>query len=264
MTEPHLAGITRYPVKSLDGEKLSSATLEDKTGAIRGDREYAIVDAAGDYVNGKRTAAVHAIRASYDDGEIELAIPGNPVLRTDLESGTDRIAKRLRDWFEIDVELIRQPAGGFPDDTALSGPTVISTATLETVASWFPDIGVSDMRQRFRANLEIGGVPAFWEDRLFADHGEVIRFRIGDTPIDGVSPCSRCVVPARDPRTGEETPDFRRRFSDHRAETKPSWLDSDRFDHDFRLMVNTRVPEKGRGTTIDQGDPVECIGTRPE
>jgi uncharacterized protein YcbX len=45
-------------------------------------------------------------------------------------------------------------------------PSVISTATIETVASWFDGLTVEGTRRRLRANVEVSGVPAFWEDRF--------------------------------------------------------------------------------------------------
>ncbi|WP_368409248.1 MOSC domain-containing protein [Halomarina litorea] len=140
---------------------------------------------------------------------------------------------------------------------------MVSTATLREVASWF-DVSVDSARRRFRANLEVGApdVPPFWEDRLVADHGEAVAFRVGEAELLGVTPCQRCVVPSRDPNTGAETPGFRERFLERRAATRPEWLDTDRFDHYFRLMVNTHVPESEVGVALSVGDPVEVLGTR--
>ena len=66
---------------------------------------------------------------------------------------------------------IRQDASRLPHDTDASGPTVISAATLAAVSAWFPGLTPQDTRLRFRTNLEISGVPAFWEDRLFGSPG---------------------------------------------------------------------------------------------
>jgi len=63
-------------------------------------------------------------------------------------------------------------------------------------------------RARFRANLEVDGVPPFWEDQLYGQRGTTVRFSIGDFLFDGVNPCQRCVVPARDPITGQDNQDF--------------------------------------------------------
>lgn len=90
----------------------------------------------------------------------------------------------------------------------------------------------------------------------------MVRFRIGDTILEGVNPCRRCVVPARDPDTGDETPGFRERFIEQRRETKPDWTDSDRFDSDYRVMVNTRVLDEEASLTV--GDSVEILDTRSE
>ena len=66
------------------------------------------------------------------------------------------------------------------------------------------------MRMRFRANLEIGEVPAFWEDRLYGESGTTVRFTVGAVCLEGTNPCQRCVVPTRDPLTGTEAADSRR------------------------------------------------------
>ncbi|MFC7154317.1 MOSC domain-containing protein [Halomarina halobia] len=272
-----LRRITTYPVKSLDPQVREAARVVER-GALDGDREYAMVAAPedaphdpetasvggrGDYVNGKRTARVHRLRSTVDREARTLTLRehgSEGSLTFDLD---DRAALNawLSDYFGEPVSVRREPAGGFPDDRQHSGPTVVSTATLREVASWF-DLDLDSARRRFRASLEIGGVPAFWEDRLYADRGEAVAFRVGDVELLGVNPCQRCVVPSRDPDTGEATLDFRETFIRRRGETRPGWLDSERYDHDFRLMVNTRVPEREWGKTLRTGDEVEVLGTR--
>jgi len=77
---------------------------------------------------------------------------------------------------------------GLPDDRAAPGPTVVSRATLETVASWFDEIAdATEMRRRLRPNLVLDDCPAFWEDRLFADHGGRARVDRSDRAIRGQS-----------------------------------------------------------------------------
>lgn len=258
---PRLARISVYPIKSLDAFEPERVTITP-AGPIEGDRRYAMVDEGGEYVNGKRTPKVHRLRASYDDPDrVRLSTPDSGAGEFDLTADRGELAERLSEQFGYPVGLARDDVG-MPDDTEIPGPTVISTATIEEVASWF-DLAPESVRRRFRANLEIGGVPSFWEDRLFSDHGCVVDFSIGDVRLAGVNPCQRCVVPSRDPDTGEELEGFRERFIEKREETLPEWTDSDRFDHQFRLMVNTRVPEDGAGE-IEVGDPVEIIGEREE
>lgn len=248
-------------------------------GRLELDREYAVVDrpasaprpdhevgGAGNYLNGKRTDAVHRIRSSFDPdaNTVTLRTTGAETQQAFDMDDRGELNGWLSEYFGRPVSVRRTDSGGYPDDRELSGPTVISTATLRSVASWFPDIGVEEMRRRFRANIEIDGVPAFWEDRLYADHGEYVAFRIGDVRFEGVNPCQRCVVPTRDPDTGERTADFRATFVERRRETLPSWAARGRFNHYYRLMVNTRVPDSQRGQQIAVGDPVEIIGTQAE
>ena len=262
--DPHLARITVYPIKSLDPGDVERVRVIEN-GALAGDREYAIRDSEGEYVNGKRERRTHRLRTSFDGNAVELREHGtDESARFDPETDHEALSTWLSEFFGYPVNLDREPEGGFPDDTVLSGPTVVSTATLETVAGWFDGISTSGMRRRLRANLEVGGVPAFWEDRLYGDPGSVVAFAVGETEFEGVNPCQRCVVPSRDPDTGEEYDGFRQTFVENRRETLPAWAATGRFDHYFRLMVNTRVPEESWGGELAVGDEVRVIGERPE
>lgn len=63
---PRLARITVHPRKSLDPVYPEHTTVVEN-GGLEHDREYAMVDDDDVYVNGKRTDAVHRLRASYDE-----------------------------------------------------------------------------------------------------------------------------------------------------------------------------------------------------
>ncbi len=192
---------------------------------------------------------------------VSEAADGEPE-RLDLVGGPDRAEAWFADYFDQPVALHRDADGGFVDRPD-AGPSVVSTATLGAVASWFDDLTVDGVRRRLRANVEVGGVPAFWEDRFVgegapiftvtpADGGQEIRF-------EGVEPCGRCVVPTRDPTTGEPTPGFRERFVERRAATFPDWADRTAFPHDYTLMLIARVPAADRGGTLHVGDQVEVV-----
>ena len=43
----------------------------------------------------------------------------------------------------------------------------------------------------------------------------------------------------------------------------PEWSGGERFDHDYRLIVNPIVPDSEPGTEIAVGDEVRIVGTRP-
>jgi uncharacterized protein YcbX len=294
--DPSLAAIRRYPVKSLTADAREQATLV-AAGGIEGDREWAMVagpadapfepgsaDVGGDgeYINGKRTAKVHRLASTYvpradggpalrirrreDPSDEQVVFPlydGRPV---ENPAGEADVHADLNDWlsdyFDQPVS-VRWHGGGQQDDRKRHGPTIVSTATLREVAAWF-DFDVASARRRFRANLEIEGVPPFWEDRLFTDQGDVVRFRVDDAELLGVTPCQRCVVPTRDPDTGAETPEFRARFVEHREATLPEWTACDRFDNPYHLMTLSHVPSESVGMAIEVGDTVERLGTRVE
>jgi hypothetical protein len=170
-----------------------------------------------------------------------------------------QLARWLSDYFETPLDVVEDAAGGFPDDTDFPGPTVISVATLAEVARWFEGVTLDGARGRFRANLEIDGVEPFWEDRLVSDEGRAVRFRIGEVELLGMNPCQRCPVPSRDPLTGETISGFARRFAERRAETLPSWAPRSRYDHFYRLAVNTRAVS-AQPRTLRVGDEVTILG----
>ncbi|MFB2897568.1 MOSC domain-containing protein [Aerosakkonemataceae cyanobacterium BLCC-F50] len=258
---PYLASISLYPLKSLDGIAVNQAKVLP-SGALCQDREFAIVDTQGRFVNGKRNAKVHLLRSSWNSSTqtICLEIHGTGEKKEfDIESDRSELESWLSEYFGFAVTLVRNSTTGFPDDNIASGPTVISTATLETVASWFPGISVTEMRQRLRTNLEINGVPPFWEDRLFASEGEVVKFQIGEVIFEGINPCQRCIVPTRNSLTGESYANFQKIFTEKRRETLPSWVNSSRFNHFYRLSLNTKIPASEAGKILRLGDEVNLL-----
>jgi uncharacterized protein len=258
---PHLASIFIYPVKSLEPVSVQQIRVL-ASGALEGDRGFAMFEAGDKFVNGKRNPLVHRLRSSFD--------PLTGVLRigraeTGLTSAfhVDKQKAELETWltefFGMPVSFRRNAEVGFPDDLDCPGPTLISTSTLAEVASWFPPLDVQQMRVRIRANLEFGGVEPFWEDRLYSVKGSLVRFRIGDCLFDGNNPCQRCVVPPRDPQTGENYPGFSKIFTEKRQRTLPAWAEKSRFNHFYRLAINTIVPEGQSGKSLRVGDEVEVL-----
>lgn len=264
--EPRLARITIYPFKSFNGVVVSQANAL-VGGALEHDRRFALRDASGEIINAKRTDAVHRLQlgVDLDRGLVSLASADDPIdHQFNLESDRPRLEAWLRQYFQSEepLEIVERMEGGFPDDTEAPGPTIVSTATLEAVAGWFPGLSTEEIRRRFRANLEIGGVSAFWEDRLYASVDEVVRFQIGEWRLEGTNPCQRCVVPTRDSASGTITPGFSKHFARQRKANLPPEADASRFDHFYRLAVNTR-PAQPRAAHIQIGDPVRILGTFP-
>ena len=255
---PRLARIRIHPIKSLDPVEVGEARI-GPSGGLEHDRAWALFSVDGRWVNAKRTAAMHLIRAAYapDLGSVTLSVPGDSrkmfCATLEFPGDTERAAEWFSAYFEQQI-LVRYSADGFPDDALASGPTIVSTASLEAVAGWF-DLSVDDVRLRFRSNLEIDGVPAFWEDQLFAeDERGTVRFKIGEVNFEGSNPCARCPVPARDARTGADFVGFQKYFAEQRHATLPAWSPAARFDHYYRLSTNTRVPSAEAGKLLRFGD----------
>ena len=89
MTSPYLAGIYIYPIKSLARIAVPHVKIL-ASGALEHDREFALFDLQGKFVNGKRYAKVHLLRSLLD---IESRI-----LSLQIQE-TSKIA-----WFHLDKE----------------------------------------------------------------------------------------------------------------------------------------------------------------
>jgi uncharacterized protein YcbX len=268
----HIDRLRLYPVKGLDGTEIESARISD-AGTLVGDREFAMCDPDAGRIetgadmqtlayNGKQTDRIHDVRTAYDPetGALTVEPKGRDDRRQfDLSTAAGRAAASewFGDFIGDAVEFRRHEPPAFVDRPD-AGPSVVSTATLSEVASWFDDMTVEGARRRLRANVEVGGVPAFWEDRFAGDDAPGFVVDEGDDAVrfEGAEPCSRCVVPSRDPETGDPLPEFRERFVERRETTFPEWADREAFPHYYTVMLISRVPEGSRGRTIAVGDAI--------
>ena len=247
---PRLSRIAIYPVKSLNPIYVDEVKVLE-SGALENDRCFALWDEQNKFVNGKREPKVHHLRLTQF-GKEGLTLDshlGELVVDwvEDPEISDVVTESYLKEFFGYRVTLYPNPAvaeppgnPGFPDDLELGGPTLVSSASLKTVSDWFGGLPYEETWLRFRANLEIDDVPAFWEDQLYtADREQGIPFTIGRIPFLGMNPCARCVVPTRHPETGETIAGFAKTFRTERERTLPEWAERERFDHYFRLALNT-------------------------
>jgi uncharacterized protein YcbX len=279
---PTLDRITLYPVKSLDGVEVAEARVLP-SGGLENDRRWRLVDLDGRVVNAKRTPLFHAIRAEYDLAEKLISLsrwadpPSSPPHTFPLVPGSEGPCEWLSDALGVKVLLEERPDGGFPDDRDASGPTLVSTASLEEVARWF-GFDLAESRRRFRANLEIGGCDAFWEDTLaspaparrppslgelppdlpgdpYADlpPAEPREFSIGDARFLATNVCKRCVVPSRESRSAEVTAHFRDAFEARRGRALRGDVDASGWNHLYRLGVNTRAAGAGGRIALSDG-----------
>lgn len=274
-TTPRLSHIAVHPVKALDPVAVERVAVTD-IGGLDNDRAYAIVTKDGEYLNGKQTDEVHRIRSAVDleQRRVTLGVDSNEHPATDDTADTERrefhldedreaIEAWLSAYFGRPVTLAVGQGGSLTDgvvygDEDRTGPTLVSAATLQEVASWYDGIDAREMRLRLRPNLVVEGVPPFWEDRLVASGGR--RFRIGAVTLEGTHPVPRCVVPTRDPHTGEADENFRETFVEQREATLPEWVDRTAFDGNlYSVTVGTRVPESERGRELRVGEDVRVV-----
>src|SRR6516225_2488732 len=254
-----LSNIRLHPIKGLDPVSVPEARI-GANGGLQLDRVWVLFGVDGRWINGKNNPAIHRIRAEYDPqvSRVTLSAPGPSGERGPAKLAFPADVERAAEWFSEYFGLrviVRHVPEGAPDDGLAPGPTIVSTASLQAVCDLFPSTGLNEMRERFRTTLEIDGVPAFWEDQLFGeDDNCVVRFRIGEVAFEGSNPCARCPVPPRHPRSGEALSGFQKKFTDMRRALLPDFSPRARFDHFYRMAVNTRVPSAEEGKRLRVGD----------
>jgi uncharacterized protein len=257
---PFLHRIEIFPIKSLEG-MLTDRVSVLPSGALKGDRQFAITDEQGRFVNGKSNPLVHRLRARFSQDTLNatlwrLGTEERETFALDEEGkgGLTGLEAWLSDYFGQTVTLEKNTDTGFPDDLNAPGPTIISTATLERVAEWFPGLDLAEIRRRFRTNLEVGGVAPFWEDRLFGQAEQSVEFQVGVGNFVGVNPCQRCIVPTCDSLTGLAYEAFQKKFVQKREAELPIWTAKSQFKHFYKLAVNTRLSVPTQGFCLNTGD----------
>lgn len=221
---PVLSSLWRYPAKSMMGEELNAALIDN--GGLLGDRAYALVDQATGKVvsakNPKKWPDFFAFRAAY----VEPPEPGRPLpaIRITLPDGewvlsnqadvNDRLSAVLsrpvvlqqhapkqaaleQYWPEREgeAEEITQEAmaGAAPEGTFFDYATVhiLTSGSLNKLRQIYPE-GRFEVR-RFRPNLVIETDPAV-SDFVENDWvGKVLE--IGEVRLQVTDPCPRCVMP---------------------------------------------------------------------
>lgn len=256
---PVVSAIKIFPIKSLDGINLTRATIGGG-GSFEYDREFAMVDDNNNFIIGKTNPKIHLIRTQFDldNNLVQLKLPGVTSWQEfNLHSQTDNINDYLTAFFGFNVRLIQNSSGRFMDMPDESSFTVVSTSTLEKVASWFEDTTAAEIRRRFRTTLELSGTPPFWEDHLFSSRGTDISFCIGEVQLFGKGPRARCIVPTRDSYSGQGNRMFAKDFSRHRASELPEFSKLAEYDHNYFLTVNCAVATSSIGKTISVGDALK-------
>jgi uncharacterized protein YcbX len=231
-----VVALWRHPVKSLGGEALVEAEVDDD--GLRGDRSWGIRDdETGRILTARREPRLLEASASLDaDGEPIIQLPDQSPVRG-LGAATDAA---LSGWLGKPVTLVRateqppataeffvdatdddslavqwtMPPGRFVDAMPL---LVLTTASLRTAAAHLP-AGEWDVR-RFRPNVLVevhgdGWVEDTWYGR---------QVQIGSATIGPREPCQRCTMVTR-PQPGlVRDLDIYRTLARHHAGTFGAW-----------------------------------------
>ena len=259
---PKLGRIRIYPFKSLDPIECRTAQFTS-AGSLKEDRRFAFLLPNGKFFNAKNDPRIHQICLQYDPSaqSYEFSIRDtNNRIQIDLSEGFEKLEHWMLTQLKVQVKVTENGDQGFPDDLQASGPTVISRGTIEAIAAWYPSLTPDDIRNRFRANLEIENVPPFWEDRLCAEKGAGdVEFQIGNATLRGINPCQRCVVPSRDQQTGESFANFSKHFLVERQKSLPLWAPRSQFNHFYRAAINTTAQNNDDSGPIKLGDEIKTL-----
>ncbi len=186
-----VAGLWRYPVKSLGGEQLTSCQVG--THGLVGDRAFGLVDeTTGTVLTARREPRLLFATAAWRDGDVVIAGPeGQPLDDDEAWSA----------WLGRPVRLVPAGAEGGvyenPRDTehetdwrSWQGPghawhdsrhSRVSLVSTTTLAGWSP--------ARFRPNVLLEGAG---EDALVGSH-----VRLGTATIEVMKQLDRCVMVTR-------------------------------------------------------------------
>jgi uncharacterized protein len=229
----------RWPVKSLAGEAATALRLDAR--GVACDRAHALFDehkGAPRRLTVRQAPGMLRWSAAYDGQPGDALDPDAvPLPRVTAPGGATfawddpALPAALADDLGRPVTLRRDL--GLMQDLADS-LLVTTQATLDAVASTLDR--PLDLR-RFRTNIHLD-----LDAEAYAEEGwDGRRLQVGDTVLDLLHPCARCVIPTRDPDTGEKYADLLR------------WLTRERAG---LFGINARATGAGR---VAVGDPVTLL-----
>lgn len=257
MNHPKVSKIRIYPIKGLDAIELTESRIG--VHSLLHDRSYAMRVADG-YINGKRTGKVNQLETTFDldKGQVHFTPRTTGETATfELKEGNLLLNQYLTDFFGEQIELVHSNKGELMDVPKRGSVSILSDASLVSLRNDFPDYSMENLRLRFRVNIELTGVEAYWEENLFHKPGTAVRFTIGEVEMTGICPRVRCSVPPRDPWTGKKDKSFGRIMMKSRAENLPANSTLPEFGDMYHLAVDAYIDEKEQGKMIRLGDAVE-------
>ena len=222
-----LTALFVYPVKSMRGIPYREVRVS-ATG-LEWDRQWMVVDAKGTFLSQRTHPRLARIVPEITKDALVLRAPDAPTLRVPLTLTGPQVPVHV--WKDSCVGVEQGAAAhewvsgilGRPVRLVRVAPDMERAASREFAGSTpaplgFPDgypmlvcneTSLADLNQRlpeplpmerFRPNLVVNGLPAWAEDHIDT-------LTVGPVTLRLVKPCTRCVIPSLDHRTGEPSID---------------------------------------------------------
>jgi hypothetical protein len=231
----HVVELWRHPVKSLQGERLDEARVEDS--GVSGDRRWGIVDGeTGKVLTARREPSLLLASSRLTDTGIEIRLPDGTLLMAPSVDTNDALSR----WIGRPVELVpadsveagvgeffedatddtspivswKMPPGRFVDAFAL---LIVTTASLRQGRVLHPE-GAWETR-RFRPNLVVEVDDDGWVEDGWC--GRTVQ--VGTAALRPATPCVRCTMVTR-PQPGlDRDLDVFRALARHHGATFGVW-----------------------------------------
>ena len=233
---PHVSELTIYPLKSAQGINLTK--LSYKKRGPQFDREWMVVNSKNQFLSQRQFPLMCLIKAQLTDKELILTAPNCSPLLISFNNSTPQKAvveiwkdqvnaidcgSEAQNWISgylgIDCRLITMPK----ETKRLVDSGYASNKETVSFADGFPSLIISqasldDFNSKleqpismahFRPNIVIDDCPAYAEDIWQAIKINGIIFSL-------VKPCSRCIIPAIEPNSGNKRMDIIKALSTYR------------------------------------------------
>ncbi|WP_433331496.1 MOSC domain-containing protein [Spirillospora sp. CA-294931] len=211
-----LTELNVYPLKGGGGTSLDAADLTPR--GLRHDREFMLVTPEGRFLSQRDHARMALLRPSYDGELLTVGAPETaPLVHKAVGNGAvldvtvhrsqcqgidqgDEAADWLSLFLDAECRLVRftgnraTSRGGGELAFADGYPLLLISA--ESLADLNTRLDRPLPMNRFRPNLVIEGLGPYAEDGI-------TRLRIGDTELELVKDCARCLVTTTDQETAE-------------------------------------------------------------
>jgi uncharacterized protein len=272
----HVSGLFIYPVKSLRGYAVQSASA-DELGFV-GDRRFLVVDPAGRLLTQRALPAMAKVTASLSEPFLTLSADGVGSIQVPLrvaagsapirlvsvwkseglraEDCGDEVAKWLSNFLRAECRLVRigaefrRPvlkAAAKPGDLVTFADAVPFLIQSEASLEDLNDRLIAQQEEpvsmdRFRPNIVITGCPAYAEDTW-------PRIRIGQMVLRAAGPCARCAVTTTDQLSGARGKEPRHMLSLYRRDAKEPTA----------VNYGQNYIHETKSGTIRVGDTVEVV-----